>query len=111
MNLKAVAVVVSVLAAASSARAEQIPLETLVNHNLLVLRLANLNTLNVINWKVGDTANYNISAGSYGQVGTMTESVTKDEGTSLWIEEKAPCRGRTIRSTSNSTRPTVKSSK
>lgn len=41
----------------------------------------------LINWKVGDSADYNVSAGSFGTLGTMTKAVTKDEGTTLWLKE------------------------
>ncbi|MBI4924959.1 MAG: hypothetical protein HY843_03460 [Bdellovibrio sp.] len=42
-------------------------------------------TDNVINWKVGDTMDYNISIGAFGQIGTTTKTVTKDEGVAIWL--------------------------
>ncbi len=42
---------------------------------------------NLINWKVGDEMNYNVSLGAFGQIGTMNKSVTKDEGAALWIKQ------------------------
>ena len=40
----------------------------------------------VINWKVGDTASYKVSIASFLN-GTMVKSVSKDEGTSLWVKQ------------------------
>jgi hypothetical protein len=41
----------------------------------------------LINWKVGDGANYNVTMAQLPFPGTMTKSVTKDEGTTLWFNE------------------------
>ncbi|MGK5088083.1 hypothetical protein WDW86_11045 [Bdellovibrionota bacterium FG-2] len=41
----------------------------------------------VINWKVGDTSSFDVAAGSFGKMGTMVKSVTKDEGTALWLHQ------------------------
>lgn len=41
----------------------------------------------LINWTVGDTANYDVSAGAFGKVGTMVKAVTKDEGKALWVQQ------------------------
>ncbi|OFZ80968.1 MAG: hypothetical protein A2583_02015 [Bdellovibrionales bacterium RIFOXYD1_FULL_53_11] len=40
----------------------------------------------LIKWKVGDTMNYNIGM-MFGNVGTMVKSVTKDEGTAIWMRQ------------------------
>ena len=41
----------------------------------------------LINWKVGDGANYNVTIASLPIPGTMTKAVTKDEGDTLWFNE------------------------
>ncbi len=41
----------------------------------------------LINWTVGDTAEYEVSAGAFGKVGKMVKSVTKDEGQALWVKQ------------------------
>jgi hypothetical protein len=43
--------------------------------------------LDLINWKVGDNAQYDVSIASFGKMGTMTKAVTKDEGTAIWITQ------------------------
>lgn len=50
-----------------------------------------LMTEDAINWAVGDTASYNLST-RYGK-GTMVQSVTKDEGASLWMRQAFKLRG------------------
>ncbi|OFZ20189.1 MAG: hypothetical protein A2X94_09810 [Bdellovibrionales bacterium GWB1_55_8] len=55
--------------------------------------LTSLAPFDLINWKVGDTANYNISAGFFGKVGVMVKSVTKDEGTAIWITQNMELQG------------------
>lgn len=51
-------------------------------------RTAMVAPLDLINWKVGDKMDYNVSAGAFGKLGTMTKTVTKDEGTSLWFRQQ-----------------------
>ncbi|MGZ3697631.1 MAG: hypothetical protein ACXWP5_05915 [Bdellovibrionota bacterium] len=46
----------------------------------------NIQPLDLINWKVGDSQNFNISLSFLS--GTMVKTVNKDEGTSLWIHEE-----------------------
>ncbi len=46
------------------------------------------NFRDVINWKVGDYAVYNLSMGFFGS-GSVRKSVAKDEGTSLWLKVEA----------------------
>lgn len=47
----------------------------------------NQQALNVINWKVGDTQIFSVSA-MFGMTGQMVKSVTKDEGSALWIKQQ-----------------------
>lgn len=54
-------------------------------HPLIEVGISSVGTLDVINWKVGDTASFNVLAGSFGNIGTMVKSVTKDEGTAIWL--------------------------
>lgn len=58
-----------------------------VNTQYLVRILEVSVPLDVINWKVGDTAEYSVTAGSFGNLGKMVKSVTKDEGTSIWMRQ------------------------
>jgi hypothetical protein len=41
---------------------------------------------NLINWKVGDTANYNLNAFNM-DIGTMVESADHEEGNTIWLKE------------------------
>lgn len=50
---------------------------------------------NLINWKVGDSMEYNISMGFFGKIGTSSKSVTKDEGEALWFQQTMKIAGRT----------------
>lgn len=53
---------------------------------LLHLSISNtLMTEDAIDWAVGDSASYNLTM-RYGK-GTMVQSVTKDEGKSLWLRQ------------------------
>lgn len=47
--------------------------------------LSTVAPLDLINWKVGDTMNYQISM-MFGK-GTMVKSVSKDEGAALWLHQ------------------------
>jgi hypothetical protein len=63
------------------------------------LSLAHINSIALqpqylIEWKVGDTLNYDISISVMGKMGTSTRTVTKDEGDSLWISETMSLSGR-----------------
>lgn len=53
----------------------------------LELMLSSIAPLDLINWKVGDQAQYDVKAGSFGKLGTMTKAVTKDEGTAIWVTQ------------------------
>ena len=71
------------LVAQSSARAE-------VNLFALGLESVRLDALDgyLIDWKVGDSANYDITGGPFGKMGTMTKAVTKEEGETLWLKQE-----------------------
>jgi len=49
--------------------------------------LNNLVPMDLINWKVGDTASYDVKVASFGKIGTNVKAVTKDEGTSIWLTQ------------------------
>lgn len=73
--------------AATSAFAGSVNLPVaLTQAQLNAITLGNVRAMDVINWKVGDNANYQVSAGSFGKLGTMAQTVTKDEGTALWVK-------------------------
>ena len=61
---------------------------SLINENSVQMLVDSAAPLNLINWKVGDTANFDVSAGSFGKLGTMVKSVTSEEGNNIWIEQK-----------------------
>ncbi len=72
---------------ASSAFAGTVNLPAaLTQAQINAITLGNVRASDVINWKVGDNANYQVSAGSFGKLGTMSQSVTKDEGAALWVK-------------------------
>lgn len=50
------------------------------------LLVSSFSTENLINWKVGDEADFNISMGFLGK-GTMHKFVAKDEGEALWVTQ------------------------
>jgi hypothetical protein len=57
--------------------------------------VALINPTALINWKVGDKADYNVGIASMGNMGTMTKSVTSGDDTTLWIEEDMSLMGQT----------------
>lgn len=48
--------------------------------------IAAVQPLNVINWKVGDEAHYNVTVASFIK-GSMDKSVTKEEGNAVWVKQ------------------------
>jgi hypothetical protein len=59
----------------------------------LDVALNDASTLNLINWKVGETANYNVSA-AFGFIkGTMTKSVASEEGNAIWVRQEVVLAG------------------
>ncbi len=55
---------------------------------LIDLFLSQARTLDAIDWKVGDTANYNMQLGFIGK-GTVKKVATKEEEGAIWIETNA----------------------
>ncbi|MBI3017989.1 MAG: hypothetical protein HYY62_08400 [Deltaproteobacteria bacterium] len=55
---------------------------------LVDLFLSQARTLDVIDWKVGDAANYNMQLGFIGK-GTVKKTATKEEEGAIWIETNA----------------------
>ena len=55
---------------------------------LVDLFLSQARTLDVIDWKVGDAANYNMQLGFIGK-GTVRKVATKEEEGAIWIETNA----------------------
>jgi hypothetical protein len=55
--------------------------------DLQAIAISAVEPLDLINWKVGDTASYDVKVGSFGKLGTSKKFVAKDEGTALWIEQ------------------------
>ena len=51
----------------------------------------NVGSRNLINWTVGDTANFDVTLGAIGKVGTMKKSVTKadDAQNAIWVRTEA----------------------
>ena len=43
-----------------------------------------MNAMDLINWKVGDSADYSVAMGMFGN-GTETKAVTKEEGAAVWM--------------------------
>ena len=56
------------------------------NDVALQLVLSTAHTQDLIDWKVGDAAEFDVKAGSFGKLGTMSKSVASDEGTVLKVE-------------------------
>ncbi len=51
------------------------------------MALSQVSATNLIDWKVGDTMNYEIKMGGF-PLGTNIKSVTKDEGTAIWMRQE-----------------------
>ena len=50
------------------------------------MALSQVSATNLIEWKVGDTMNYEIKLGGFA-LGNNVKSVTKDEGTAIWMRQ------------------------
>jgi hypothetical protein len=59
----------------------------------LVLRDFGVNALALINWKVGDSANFDIELGGNGKLGEMVKTATHEEGAAIWIKNEADLMG------------------
>lgn len=71
-----------------SAPASAIEAMTVSQATQLATDLSQVVSLDVINWKVGDSAEYKVSMSGFA-LGSMTKSVTKDEGSALWLKQDA----------------------
>lgn len=56
-----------------------------INNACLQGLISRANPYDLINWKVGDTANYNLTMSFL--KGKMVESVTSDEGKAIWVRQ------------------------
>jgi hypothetical protein len=63
------------------------PVRAEVENLSLAVALEGVRALDVINWKVGDTLEYDVSLGSF-PIGNSIKSVTKDEGTAIWLRQE-----------------------
>ncbi|HTL12017.1 MAG TPA: hypothetical protein VL588_05995 [Bdellovibrionota bacterium] len=52
----------------------------------IFVQLAQSQTRDLINWKVGDSMNYNVSLGFMGN-GTMVKNVASEEGGNIWLHQ------------------------
>src|SRR5689334_6643790 len=57
-----------------------------------IFQVRNLDPMALLNWKVGDSADYSISA-VFGNLGTMHKEVTKEEGNGYWVTQQATLMG------------------
>lgn len=62
---------------------------SVVNEATMKVLTETVSPYNLINWKVGDKANFDISAGNFGKVGTMIKEVISEEGNNIWVQQKA----------------------
>ena len=53
----------------------------------LQLYMTEVSPADLINWKVGDSMDYSITLGMFGNLGTSNKSVTKDEGAAIWVRQ------------------------
>jgi len=51
--------------------------------------------LSLVNWKVGETADFDVSLGSFGSVGTLVKAVTKEDSSvdGVWVSSEANLMG------------------
>jgi hypothetical protein len=84
MTVFALALVAAPMANAAVLRADAVHA---MQVTMLKYAMSKVSVQDLINWKVGDTASYNISVSSFGNLGTSVKSVTSDTGTALWIDQ------------------------
>lgn len=58
-----------------------------IDAHQLSVTFATVNPYDLINWKVGDEAHFDVSVGPFGKMGKMDKSVTKDEGSAIWVRQ------------------------
>jgi hypothetical protein len=63
------------------------PTSEVSEQTALNLALSQVSATNLIDWKVGDTMNYDIKLGGMA-LGTNVKSITKDEGTAIWMKQE-----------------------
>ncbi|MGE0614288.1 MAG: hypothetical protein AB7P04_01495 [Bacteriovoracia bacterium] len=63
-----------------------------IGHEVALQMVDSARTLNLIEWKVGDTANYDVSA-LFGKVGTMVKTVDREEGEAIWVKSSMDLMG------------------
>src|SRR5690606_34734661 len=56
-----------------------------VVHSIIETQKEKAHVLNLIDWKVGDSMNYQIK-GMLGDMGTMVKSADREEGNGLWVK-------------------------
>lgn len=76
------AIVVAVLAVSTQLASAGVPS---IDMQKLSIAMASVHPMNIINWKVGESASYDINTGFF--PGTMTKSVTKEEGNAVWVHQ------------------------
>jgi hypothetical protein len=55
----------------------------------IAMAIAAVNPLDLVNWKVGDSAEMDVKAGAFGKLGNISKSVTKEEGNAIWVKQDA----------------------
>lgn len=53
-----------------------------------IVALTQVAPLNLINWKVGDRMEYQVSMGFLGKFGAMTKFVDREEGDTIWLHQE-----------------------
>ena len=76
----------AVMAISGLASAQEDTLQIL-NRPEVQSAILQVSPLDLINWKVGDTMQYSLTIAAYGINGSMVKTVTKDEGTSIWVNQ------------------------
>ena len=56
------------------------------------IHVGNYNPEALLNWKVGDSADYNMTA-VFGNIGTLHKEITKEEGHGVWMSETTNAMG------------------
>ncbi|MBI3544456.1 MAG: hypothetical protein HY075_14385 [Deltaproteobacteria bacterium] len=78
--------VLSAFGATAQANSNVVTVES-INTQAIVTMEA-LSSMALINWKVGDATDYNVSLGGFGMNGTMRKEATKEEGEAIWIKSE-----------------------
>lgn len=84
MKLTAFSIALLIFGLMANAQAADVATAVQINTQLL---LGTVDTMALINWKVGDSEDYKVDLGGLPINGTMHKEATKEEGNGIWIKQ------------------------